>query len=381
MILTRTLAALALAAAAIAPAAAGAQKRPDRPHLSADADTADWRSYYTFGVQHISREPELAERAFYWAARLNPVGAEPLYAMFVAGWMREPHLYQQATEGDPGIVKLPATQHLFSLYERALERDPMVNQQLEKVLEDALVNDVGNNLEYSTDPLTLGLLAYEIGDYKHSLKVLHDALKQSPVRARYTRALAYDAMTQYDSAAAELSALLRVIQQSEGRNLVRSGSSAGIYAVALGNMYRKAGKPDQAREAYRTALAADLSLAAAHVALADLALVAGDAATATQEYGTAVELRPSDGGMHARFGDALRASRDNAGAVEQYRKAIELEPDYFASYLNLGIVLDRLEKRDEAAAAYTAFLARAPKAFAPQIAAVQKRLGGATGTK
>ena len=39
--------------------------------------------------------------------------------------------------------------------------------------------------------------------------------------------------------------------------------------------------------------------------------------------------------------------------------------------------LKKQQKRDEAAAAYAGFLARAPRAFAPQIVAVQKRLGAA----
>lgn len=355
-----------------------AQQAPVRPQLAADADTADWRAYYAWGIKHLTSETDGAAHAFYWAGRLNPLAAEPLFAQYVAGWLAEPDLYQRARDGDRKALDSDLARRLNTLYGRALDRDPMVNQQFERLLDDRVVNNEANNLEYSDDPLTQGMLAYGAGDFRRAVTVLGRATHYSRIHARYVRALAHYALAEYDSAAGDLTAVLGELQRAEqGGALTSVAATKGVYGVALGNVYRKAGKLDLAREAYRNALSEDVSLAAAHVALADLALVAGDPATATQEYGQAVDLRPSDGGLRSRFGDALRASGDLAGAAAQYRKAIELEPYFFVSYLNLGTVLDKQQKRDEAAAAYMQFLARAPKAFGPQIAAVQKRLGGA----
>jgi Tfp pilus assembly protein PilF len=198
---------------------------------------------------------------------------------------------------------------------------------------------------------------------------------RAALAARNLRALSYYAIGDYPHAAEDLRAAIAMIHGSERRSLAANGTSAARLELALGNVHRKAGDAAAARDAYMRALGEDVSLAAAHVALADLALVGGDATTAMTEYGAAADIHPNDGGIHARYGDALRVAGDLAGAAEQYRKAIELEPWYFLPYLNLGIVLDKLQQRDDATAAYTQFLARAPRAMTAQIAAVQKRVG------
>jgi tetratricopeptide (TPR) repeat protein len=374
----RSLGTLALALAFVGPVRSSLAQAIPRPRLAADADTADWRAYYAWGVQHVARQPLDAERAFAWANRLNPLAGEPLFGLYVAGWRQNKPLYRRARDGDETAWSSPVARHLDTLYARALERDPLVNQQLETLVEGMLVDEAETNTEWANDGMTQGLLAYQHGEYARAIQLFGEALPtRARLRARYQRALVFNAMGRYADAATELSAALGELQRVEGRALVSAAESKAVYGLALGNMYRKAGQLDQAREAYRTALSEDLSLANAHVALADLALGAGDVATATQEYAQALELEPGDGAMHARFGDALRSANDNAAAAAQYRRAIELEPDYFVPYLNLGIVLDRLQKRDEAAQAYMQFLARAPRAVAAQVAAVQKRLSSA----
>jgi tetratricopeptide (TPR) repeat protein len=47
------------------------EKVPKRPRLAADADTNSSLAYYTAGVTALSRDPEKAAAAFYWATRLE----------------------------------------------------------------------------------------------------------------------------------------------------------------------------------------------------------------------------------------------------------------------------------------------------------------------
>src|SRR6476619_1749563 len=46
------------------------KKEPRRPKLAAGADTNDARAYYDFAMQQLTKEPEDAANALYWATRL-----------------------------------------------------------------------------------------------------------------------------------------------------------------------------------------------------------------------------------------------------------------------------------------------------------------------
>jgi hypothetical protein len=79
---TLVLAIAATGASILAPPAA-AQKTPKpipRPTLRDVTDTNDAQAYYDFGLRTFRDDPGTAADAFYWAARLNPGWADPLYA-------------------------------------------------------------------------------------------------------------------------------------------------------------------------------------------------------------------------------------------------------------------------------------------------------------
>src|SRR6185369_14516804 len=75
---SRTLS-LALAAL-LAAGAAHAQAAPRRPALPAQSDTNDASAYYRLGMSRLSANPREAADAFWWASRLDPHWADPLYA-------------------------------------------------------------------------------------------------------------------------------------------------------------------------------------------------------------------------------------------------------------------------------------------------------------
>src|SRR5688500_15096545 len=61
-------------------AAQKAGKPVPRPKLRDVTDTNDAQAYYDAGLQSFRDDPGNSVNAFYWAARLNPGWAEPLYA-------------------------------------------------------------------------------------------------------------------------------------------------------------------------------------------------------------------------------------------------------------------------------------------------------------
>jgi hypothetical protein len=95
-----------------------------RPRLAPGGDTNDARAYYARGdhLLHYSRWLDTADLAFYWAARLDPAWAEPLYAraaVIVRAFKRDVTLRRWR-----GMVQLaPRQRHLVdSLTRLALPR-------------------------------------------------------------------------------------------------------------------------------------------------------------------------------------------------------------------------------------------------------------------
>jgi len=106
---------LALVAGGLALGRGGAQEPPPlqdpvtfkRPSLSGNADSSDWEAYFDYGVARLRNDPRGAERAFYWASRLDPSRAEPLYGRWVAYWMRVPGWFEEYVEERPRVLESP----------------------------------------------------------------------------------------------------------------------------------------------------------------------------------------------------------------------------------------------------------------------------------
>src|SRR5262245_48676419 len=143
----------ALVAALAAPAAA--QRIPARPRLDAGADTNDWNIYYDSAVAQLKmRYPDRADASFYWAARLEPTRAEPLYGRFVAYFMRNPRRLEQYLQDDRKLETQPEYQRADSLFHQALLRNPLVFQGLFVLAVDQLGGEWGD------DPVTVAWLDY-----------------------------------------------------------------------------------------------------------------------------------------------------------------------------------------------------------------------------
>src|SRR5260370_37720796 len=120
---------LLILAALLAAATAGAQQTDTtvRPKLDAQADTNDWRAYFQYGMTQLRTRPSRADAAFYWASRLGPNRAEPLYGRWVAFWLRNVSVFE---DYEYGSQKVPAAERAESLAARARLRNPRPRQTL-----------------------------------------------------------------------------------------------------------------------------------------------------------------------------------------------------------------------------------------------------------
>ncbi len=106
--------------------------------------------------------------------------------------------------------------------------------------------------------------------------------------------------------------------------------------------------PDQARDAYRRALALDPELADVHVNLGRLLHEAGDPRGAAQHYRNAIELEPGSVIALFNLGVALEDLRMPEEAILAYRTALAADPGCADAQYNLAHLY---ELRGDAAAA------------------------------
>src|SRR5206468_5794225 len=98
-------------------------KVPKRPDLEAAADTNSAAAYYRYGVSVVEKDPRKAADAFYWATRLDPTWAQPLYARRIALLMADPRLLIGYMSRNRGVVQSKEAKSIDSLELRALMRD------------------------------------------------------------------------------------------------------------------------------------------------------------------------------------------------------------------------------------------------------------------
>ena len=355
---------------AASPLGAQAPDIPKRPKLDANADTNDWEAYYDYGVGRLQKLPHRAYDAFYWASRLAPWSGDPLYAQWVAFHMRDIPGFALYLNDDRKVLESPGVQRADSILRTAYLRNPFVHRTLEMALFDALPG------VWRHDVLTRAWLAYAGQRLDQANELFARAIASNPVkryRYRHLRAALFVAGRQYDSALAEMTALLDHARQLDEKELVRAYESKAFYEYAIGALESARGNRNAAREAFERALTEDLAYAPAHIWLALLAEQRRDATTAITSYAQAVDLLPSDGVYRYQYAVALMKAERTREGLEQIDRAIALEPYYADSYIFKASAHEQLGQPDSARVSYRTYLARAAR-NAPHLARATQRL-------
>ena len=117
-------------------------------------------------------------------------------------------------------------------------------------------------------------------------------------------------------------------------------------AVALSQ--ERQGQPGNAIRIYSEIVARDKKHAAAHHRLAMLYEKKGDAASALKHYREAVKYEPKNAEIQCDYGYCCYLRRDWPTAESSLRKAAELQPGLARAHNNLGMLLMRTGRPDEA---------------------------------
>jgi tetratricopeptide (TPR) repeat protein len=363
--------AAALAAESAIPRAAAGQPEPSRPTLRRDADPNDWEAYFDEGTRHFDRFPGRAAESFYWASRLDPRRAEPLFARWAAYMAQEHARWNAYVEEDERFLGRPDMVANEELRMRAYYRSPFVHRAFEAVLWSRM------DTQLRWDGATRAFMSYGEAEFDRAAAGFGRVVRANPVRNarfRYWRALAFVGDEQLDSATVEITELLATLRAEDEARVLDIYESKAMLEHALGMLYNARRRPAEARRAWERALEEDLSMYPARAELARMALREGRGAEAAEHMAQVVEIAPGDAVMHFEHGNALVAAGRRDEAIAAYMRATQLEPHWADPYLRLGLALGEASRPEKAVWALRAYLDRAPRRQAEEIRAVTAHL-------
>lgn len=369
--LRRFLASAAIAATLLVPAAAASQAAPPRPELPRGDDPNDWEAYFDYGVVKLnSRLGREAEAAFYWASRVDPTRAEPLYGVRAALFMQDLTLWERYLEGDPRGRRHPVALRADSLRDESLLRNPFVAPTLDVLLVDQLPG------RWGWDRATQGWLHFARRDFglaARHFRALVEANPRGNHHRRYDLALVLAAAGQLDSAAVQVQALLDELRrQDETRVVIYQSKEMLEYALGLLQITQRR-FPD-ARAAMERAVLENAGGHMGHRGLAIIAQAEGKAAEAVEEYRQAVELSGEHPLLEYEFGQALLRAGAVEEAIEHLGRAVAREPYWADARLELGRAYEAAGKTAEALEAYERYTQLAPRKAAATVQAVRQRI-------
>ncbi len=351
---------------------AAAQRVPPRPNLPRGADRNDWQAYYDQGVKALTgRMARAAEEAFFWAARLEPSRAEPLYAQRVAIFAQDLRRWERYLAGDAATRQHPAMLRADALMGQAMLRSPFVPRSLDLLLYNELPGS------WSSDPVTQGWLQYARGEHEAAVRALSRAVEASPGShsRRMDLALVLVGLGKMDSAAVQVQAVLDGIRRQEQSEVVRVYESKEMLEYSLGLLHLARSRLDEARAAMERAAVENAAAAyMAHRGLGMVARARGDAEAVAVETGRAAELAGESPLLVYEHGRALVDAGRPAEAIPHLTRAAGWEPHWADAQLHLGRAHDAAGNLPAALAAYARYLELAPRRASAVSEAVRQRM-------
>lgn len=356
-------------------------KVPKRPKLDADRDTNSATAYFFFGSSSINKFPERAAAAFYWASRLDPSWADPLYGRYVALLLAQPTpVLTEYLTNRRSMRKDKVIQGIDSLKYQAFLANPFVDRRLDGVLLESWLERAFNGAYSIHDlrrinPEIAGWVAYTRGRFQESAAEYAEALNRYPgdPGLNMARALPFVAMGLQDSA---LGLVRLALDSLRGSPDSKGGAPYESYPYAeysVGVLFERMQSRDSARAAYERALLDDVTFAPAHRKLALIRLAAGDTAGAISELGSAADLAPNAVTLYELGTLSLTTGRTDT-AVVLFKRAAEMEPLFLPPHMTLGLVYERSGFKEEAIKEYSTFVQLAPRSMDAQATAIKQRL-------
>ncbi len=371
------------------PLAAQADPRvvPKRPRLQAPADTNSAVEYYWFGVSKLVDDPQRAAAAFYWASRLDPGWAEPVYGRQVALVLANPYLLDGYIRRARGARRNDRLDAIDSLEAVALYRNPWISRRMGGAILSTWIRQQVQDSRVAQyireDYPALGAwMSYMEGKFEQSAAEYATAVRRDPGAhdLQYLRALPFVALGQYDSAVTAVRAALTATRRSTVDSLSFGYIGYPFLEYSLGLLFIRAQQPDSAQAAYERALVDDIRFAPAHFALGRILLARSDTARALAEWNQAVALDPGEPQWLYELAVLSLAAQQPDSALTMLQRAIDAEPYFAPPRFVLARLYDISDYRREAIGAYQGFLRLAPRTPSAQLDVARTRLAALGGS-
>lgn len=347
-----------------------------RPKLPDGADTNDAGTYYKYGTSIGLRLPGAADRALYWAVRLDPTMADAYYARWDV--RRHGSSYRLYLGDSVRPVYKPSPNDaaaLDSLRMSALMFDPFLDGAMNIPWQVRLLTE----LQADRDPVTSGLRAYANGDYGKAVRKWAEAIRKKPENAglHVARAFAWLHLSGgSDSAVADLTALIHRLERIQDSTVAPYVSKDFLY-YAVGFLRGRDSRYAEARAAYESALLENLGFYMAHVRLSAIDFSLHDTTAALAELETASLMRADDPLLLAFRGQILLRQGKLNEAEAPLRAALHADTDFALSYSFLGELAEQRHDTTRALRTYREYLARASRT-APERRWVEQRVARLT---
>jgi tetratricopeptide (TPR) repeat protein len=331
-----------------------------RPRLADTADTNDPLAYYHLGDSLRYRQPGTADRAFYWAARLDPTFAEAYFAR----WRLLRRDYTQREMPDGSIreifrVKPSMVGATDSLLAIAIAYSPFLDGAFD--IPSSIVNM--SERMASRDPALAGMRSFGLRDYRAAVAQWSKAIREDPKQSmlHIPRAHAWVRLQELDSAIADLTQLAQRLESVAHDSLMKVYLSKEFLYYAIGMLHGSRGRYPEARAAFEQALAENLGFYMAHVRLSGTLVALHDTATALSELETAILIRPDDPLVLIYDGNLLVSTGRVADGEKRIRAALQADSNFALPHIFLGMAAEARHDTAAARAQYTDYLARAPR--------------------
>ena len=334
-----------------------------RPRLADTADTNDPLAYYRLGDSLRYKRPGIADRAFYWATRLDPTFADAYFARWRL--LRRDYTQREMSDGSirdifrlkPSVAA--ATDSLLSI---AIAYSPFLDGAFDVPMSITNMSE----RTASRDPTLAGMRAFGLRDYRTAVTQWSKALSQDPKQAmlHIPRAHAWVRLQEPDSAIADLTQLAQRLEIVAHDSLMKAYFSKEFLYYAIGMLHGGKGRYPEARAAFEQALAENLGFYMAHVRLSGTLVALKDTATALSELEIAILIRPDDPLVLIYDGNLLVNTGRVAEGEKRIRAALRADSDYALPHVFLGLAAEARNDTMTARAQYTEYLARAPRGAA-----------------